>query len=117
MESNRNKSNVNFPGLAGEDLVLLSKAGGEFPIPVSASTTIRYADEGIRGNMLGTVLLGGRRYTSRQEIVRWVTRSTTTLGDDNAITAPVNSPKKQVIESGRKKFGLPPSGRDGEIAE
>jgi hypothetical protein len=105
-----------FPGLAGESLVLLAKSSEHFPFPISAATLQRYWRHGIRGNKLATILLGGRRFTSLEEISRWVARSSTVSGDDDDVPI-INPPPKRNVEAGRKKFNLPPSGRNGTVAE
>lgn len=76
MRKKQINSNVRYPGLAGEELVPLSKACDHFPVSISIATLQRYWRDGIRGNRLATILLGGRRYTSVEEISRWISRST-----------------------------------------
>ena len=119
MQNDQTSTNIKFSGLAAETLVLLTKAGGEFPVPVSDATTIRDWKFGIKGNKLATILLGGRRYTSLEEISRFVTRSSSMSDDGTSDTTavPTNPPQKRDVELGLKKFNLPPSGKNGEATK
>ena len=117
MEINQDSPNVKFSGLAGENLVLLSRAGDYFPVKRSSSALQRYWRRENHENKLETVLLFGRRYTSTEAIQRFVERSLKMSGNCDTLSVPINPSKKRDVESGRKKFGLPPSGKDGEVAE
>lgn len=104
-----------YPELAEENLVPLARAGELFPIRVSASTIQRYWRDGVRGNRLQTYLIGGRRFTSLEQVRLFVERSLSmdSNGDDGAFTA---SPKRNA-QSGRKKFDLPSPGKNGQPLE
>lgn len=58
--------------IASEDLVTLPQAGRYVPGGPSASTIWRWHLRGIRGHRLEATLIGGRRYTSRQAIERFL---------------------------------------------
>lgn len=60
--------------LLNEQLVAVRAASSAMPAGVSVgSTTIaRWHSAGIRGNRLETVLIGGRRHTSREAILRFL---------------------------------------------
>ncbi len=57
-----------------ETMRLLSRAPKDVPGRPSISTLMRWASKGIRGVVLETVLIGGRRYTSVEAIGRFVRR-------------------------------------------
>jgi len=56
-----------------EPLVVLSKA--RFPNRPHASTIWRWANRGVRGVLLESVLIGGQRYTSQAAVERFIDRS------------------------------------------
>lgn len=64
------------------DLVPFAAARALFPVPVSLQTLHRWRTVGIRGKKLATVLIGGRRFVSRQAAIRFATP------DDSQATAP-----------------------------
>lgn len=108
-------SDQKFSGLAGEPLVLLTQAGTHCPVHVSAASFQRYWRR--EENPLETVLLFGKRYTSIEALHRFVERSLNVSGDDNTPVIQTSQPKSRDVESGRKKFNLPPSGKNGEVAK
>jgi Protein of unknown function (DUF1580) len=55
-----------------EELHPLAKVGGLLPSRPHRSTGIRWADRGVRGFRLETVTIGGRRYTSREALARFI---------------------------------------------
>lgn len=63
------------PDLLDEELVPIQKCGSVFPYPVGRKAVERYIRTGIHGIRLSTVLIGHRRFTSVEEIARWL-RST-----------------------------------------
>jgi hypothetical protein len=59
--------------LFAEDQILLSKAAGLFPGQRPNSTTLtRWSRRGVYGIRLETLRIGGRRYTSKQAIARFL---------------------------------------------
>jgi hypothetical protein len=60
--------------LLREELHLLAKVGDLLPSRPHRSTGIRWADRGVRGSRLETVTIGGRRYTSREALARFIAR-------------------------------------------
>jgi hypothetical protein len=119
MQNQNYRMDQKFPGLAGENLVPISQAGKEFPknCSPSGSTIQRLWREGCRGNKLETLLLGGRRFTSVEAIQRFVERSLDLPENDDALCVPNNPSENRSTESVRKKFNLPPSGKNGRIAK
>ena len=63
-----------FQRLATEDLITLRDAAKLVPGPkrVHYSTCFRWATDGLRGNKLDTVLIAGVRYTTEQELTRFL---------------------------------------------
>lgn len=60
--------------LLHEQLVTLAEAGQGLPNAPSRTTVWRWADTGLDGVRLETVWLGGRRYTSREALWRFLER-------------------------------------------
>jgi hypothetical protein len=60
--------------LLDEELHLLAKAGELLAFRLHRATPIRWADRGVRGFRLETVTIGGRRYTSREALARFIAR-------------------------------------------
>lgn len=60
------------PNLLDEQLVPIQKCGSVFPYPVGRKAVERYIRTGVRGIRLSTVLIGHRRFTSVEEIGRWL---------------------------------------------
>src|SRR4051794_8951254 len=52
----------------------LSRMRDHVPSRPSPATAFRWAMEGIRGIRLETLMIGGRRYTSREAVVRFLAR-------------------------------------------
>jgi hypothetical protein len=99
--------------LIDETLIPIRFAGGEFPVPVSPAKIERMWREGARGVRLETMLVGNRRYTSKEAIRRFLENS------QNNQEAVVSQTSNQLpppgmtdteIEAARAKYKLPPSG-------
>src|SRR5947208_2365717 len=58
-----------------ENLRLLTQASSDVPGNPSYCTLVRWALRGRRGIRLETVMIGGRRYTSREAIDRFISRT------------------------------------------
>jgi hypothetical protein len=61
----------------GEDLISIAQAAKSLPTRPSVRTVWRWIQKGCRGVKLETVAIGGRRYTSRQAIGRFIAERTT----------------------------------------
>ena len=57
-----------------EELHLLAKSGEMLACRPHRSTTVRWADRGVGGFRLETVTIGGRRFTSREALARFIAR-------------------------------------------
>lgn len=62
--------------VSGESWIPLSKASNFFPGRPHRSSMWRFATKGIRGVRLETIVSGGRRYTSREAVLRFVAATT-----------------------------------------
>ena len=62
--------------LSQEHLVTLTEASRIIPGSPHFSTLWRWYQRGIRGTRLETVIVGGRRFTSREAIKRFIARTT-----------------------------------------
>lgn len=69
-----------------EELLTLEQARQLFPRPPHLSTLWRWALEGVRGAKLETLVAGGRRYTSREAISRFVVRTTRLSGTESPLS-------------------------------
>lgn len=66
------KTIVDSPALLGETLLALSEAHQYFPIQCSRQAVERWVRLGIRGVVLESALICGKRYTSREAIERFI---------------------------------------------
>jgi len=65
------------PSWGDEDVVTMSEAGKHYPKPTSPSTVTRHALKPNRyGVQLESFHSGGRRYTTKQSIYRYIDRTT-----------------------------------------
>jgi hypothetical protein len=55
-----------------ESLVPLPDAGAHFPSHPHRNTLARWARSGVRGALLETMVIGSRRYTTREAINRFI---------------------------------------------
>jgi hypothetical protein len=92
------------PGLLDESLLSLAAACKEFPMKCSRSTLERWVRRGSRGTILETVLIGGKRYTSRESIDRFIHGQ---LQVEAEHSAPKRSMSKREIATAARRFGLP----------
>ena len=93
------------PALLDETLLSLTAACKEFPGRCSRPTLERWArKKGSRGATLETILLCGRRYTSREAIDRFVRSQ---LQTEAARPAPTREMSKKDITTRARRLGLP----------
>lgn len=62
-------------GIVDETLIPLTEAAKEIPGTPSLNSIFRWASKGARGRVLESVLVGGRRFTSREAIRRFIAPS------------------------------------------
>jgi hypothetical protein len=98
-----------------ETLVILAEACTQFPVPISRPSIERLWRRGSRGIVLRTIFLVGRRYTSLEEIKRFIVA--TQHGGEDVPTAPISVMPKRNLEAARLKFNLPSPGKNGDEAE
>ncbi len=104
-----------FPELASEELVPLSRLGEHFPVPISRPSIERLWRKGRLGVRLETIFLNGKRYSSVQAIARFVEQTQRT--GDEAPAAPTPSMSKRDLDAARQKFNMPPAGKNGFAVE
>jgi hypothetical protein len=63
------------PALADETLITLDEACQQFPVRISRTCIERMIRRGARGAVLETLLIGCRRYTSKEAIRRFLVNS------------------------------------------
>ena len=61
--------------ISNESLLTIKQARDEFPNRVSIPTLWRWVLNGTRGVVLESVLIGGRRYTSKEACLRFIQAS------------------------------------------
>jgi len=93
------------PALLDETLVLLTAASKCFPGNPSQSAVQRWMRRGSRGAILETILLCGRRYTSKEAIARFI-RAQLRVEAERSAPARGTMSKKDV-EAAARRFGLP----------
>ena len=93
------------PALLDESLVTLTEACKCFPVKCSRPALERWLRRGSRGTVLESVLVCGRRYTSREAIDRFV-RGQLTVEAEKAVPKRTNMSKRD-IEAASRRFGLP----------
>ena len=62
--------------IATEAIVSIPEAPQHLPGQPHASTIFRWGTRGVRGVLLETCLVGGRRYTSREALQRFIQATT-----------------------------------------
>lgn len=80
-----------------DTLLTISEAAKSLPMRPNVSTVWRWIQRGVRGVTLDTVLVGGRRYTSKEALQSFVERST--AADCN--TAPPRTSRQREREISR----------------
>ena len=93
------------PALLDETLLSLTAACKEFPGRCSRPSLERWARKGNRGATLETILLCGRRYTSREAIARFIRAQLQVEAERPAPTRGTMS--KKDVEAAARRFGLP----------
>lgn len=59
-----------------DSLLTISQAAKSLPMRPNVSTVWRWVQRGVRGVKLDTVLVGGRRYTSKEALQSFIEQST-----------------------------------------
>ena len=75
-----------------DSLLTISQAAKSLPMRPNVSTVWRWVQRGARGVKLDTVLVGGRRYTSKEALQSFVERSTAAANSD---ATPVRTSKQR----------------------
>ncbi|MGL6195486.1 MAG: DUF1580 domain-containing protein [Thermoguttaceae bacterium] len=70
------------PELINEMLIPVKKVGDSFPYPVGRKAVERFIRSGVRGVQLETVLIGSRRFSSKQAIERFVRETNRTKTEE-----------------------------------
>ena len=84
-----------------EDLIPFELAENEIPGHPSRCTLFRWAFKGVRGARLETLLIGNRRFTSREAIGRFITAQNADQTPDPSISP---SQRKRQSETARKEL-------------
>jgi len=89
--------------LLTETLVTLSAAAKLVPGSVLVSTLHRWRQRGVRGIKLETVLLGGRRFTSREALERFSAAVTSAANGKTAVSSP-SAARRRSIELAERQL-------------
>lgn len=81
-----------------ESLMTLAEAARSLPHKPHVATLYRWMSRGVRGIRLRTILVGGRRYTSREALNEFI-EATSQVGRQQTEIAPLpfSAPKKVVL--------------------
>jgi hypothetical protein len=105
------KNIMDAPKLLEEQLITLMEACKEFPRPVARPTLERWMRRGSRGCRLESVLVCGRRMTSREACERFI-RAQLRVEPQLTETRKGTMSKRKIVEAS-KRFKLPePLGKE-----
>ena len=93
------------PALLEESLVSLMEACKCFPVKCSRPALERWLRRGSRGAILESILICGKRYTSKEAIDRFIRNQLQTEADKPAPRR--GSMSKKDVEKAARRFGLP----------
>ena len=96
---------LDSPELLAENLVTLTAACGLFPVRCSRPAVERWIRRGSRGVVLESILVCGKRFTSREAIDRFV-RNQFQTGQEIAASKIARKSKKEIADA-TKRFRLP----------
>ncbi|MDZ4685309.1 MAG: DUF1580 domain-containing protein [Planctomycetaceae bacterium] len=97
----------------GTDFIPISQAGKHFPSSRSRATVWRWILNGVRGQKLATILIGGRRFTSAAAIQSFLERLNPAVADDKVgerRRRQAMAAQHQLAARGLKTPRPPPSG-------
>lgn len=87
-----------------ERLLLLTDAAKVIPGRPSVPTLWRWRMRGVRGVRLETCVVGGRRYTSREALSRFIV-GTTAAADGIAASTQTSRQRMSAIEAAERELG------------
>jgi Protein of unknown function (DUF1580)/Helix-turn-helix domain len=87
-----------------EELLTISEASKEFPIRPHTTTVWRWVHRGINGTKLESIKIGGRRYTSKEAINRFI--SETSASQIEVVNLSSKAEKVQQAELELDKSGI-----------
>jgi len=96
----KNPSIVGTPALADETLLPVAKANEAFPVEVSQKWVETMIHKGTRGIRLESILIGHRRYTSKEAIRRFIVATQGTPKPKTTTHPPL---QQRMSEEERKK--------------
>jgi len=104
---------LDAPGLLEEQLITLTEACKEFPRKAARPTLERWARRGSRGTVLETILVCGKRYTSKEAVARFIRNQLQTEPERESAPRQRGMSQREIAEAS-KKFGLPEPKTNGE---
>jgi len=92
--------------LSTEHLLSLPEAASRLPGRPHISTLHRWRQRGVRGVKLETLLLGGRRYTSREALKRFAAATTAAGSVDRSTEERSTDERQQAIVRAERELDL-----------
>ena len=89
--------------IRNEELVAIAKAPAFIPGRPGRATVWRWVLTGVRGRKLETILVGGRRFTSREAIERFIENGTTASAGEPTHTR-TNRQRERAIEQAEREL-------------
>ena len=80
------------------------EAAKSFPDRPHTSTIWRWHRRGIKGVRLETAIIGGRRYTSREAIQRFIERTTAADDGDTSVSASTPRVRSRAIDQAEREL-------------
>jgi len=88
-----------------DSLLTISQAAKSLPMRPNVSTVWRWIQRGVRGVTLDSVVVGGRRYTSKEALQSFVERSTA-AADGKAMPVRTSRQREREITAAERDFDV-----------
>ena len=85
-----------------EQPISITQAARLIPGRPNVSTIWRWIQNGVRGEKLGTVAVGGRRFTTAEAIARFIAATTAKANGEPSPPAPTAKQRRRAISSAQK---------------
>lgn len=108
---------INFPDLRYETLIPINAVPDRIPgEKCNPSTVQRWMRRGVSGITLETFTVGSKRYTSVEALDRFLIRVNGCDPDAQPTESVRPTMSRSELEAKRRKFNLPPAGKNGVAA-
>jgi len=96
-------SSMSSIDISSERPLTIPEAAQTLPHPPHVATIWRWAYKGIKGIKLETICIGGRRYTTRESLQRFIERSTAAANGD-AIPTRTAKQRQRAIQAAEREL-------------